>query len=199
MSFRRRLLCFFLISFTASFAYAQQGPPPKDTPENGLESVGDPYFIFDRFDPATTLKSRNESLDGLVDMMRQAPDLFIYIVSSGGRVSYPGEAIERANTIKEYLVGVGRVKAKRIELVNGGYCNEWEIYLWWGVKVPPHQRPPGRCDIDPKEVRIFSKRRYLRQKVRTFNPASNNSLNRSGVSSPVIRKIEGLIRHSPPG
>jgi hypothetical protein len=168
MSIAQKLLCFLVISFAGSASFAQQ--PPKEAKEKEPELIADYHFIFDRYGVSTTLKSRNQSLDGLAQMMRSTTDLYVYIVSSGGRVSYVGEATERANVLKKYLVGVGGVNANRIEIVDDGHCMEWEITLWWGVKVPPSLRPTSSCYLDPKKVKIIEKRRYNRRKSRAVKP-----------------------------
>ncbi|HEX8709449.1 MAG TPA: hypothetical protein VF723_14485 [Pyrinomonadaceae bacterium] len=160
MRLRNTLICSLVISFAAGLSSAQQGQPPKEAREKEPQLINaDYHFIFDRYDGSQSLKHRKQSLDAFALQLHANKNLYGYIVSSAGRISYPGEAGERARALKRYLVGSGGMRADRIKIVDGGYCEQWEITLWWGVEVPPSLWPGSSCYLDPKEVKVIKKRR----------------------------------------
>ena len=182
MNIISKLICSLLIPFASSVSFAQEGQPRKDSNENEQNVITCDGFIFDKFDASRNLKSRNQSLDAFALQLRFDPGKKGYLVSSGGRVSYPREAKERAELLKKYLVEVGGLEAERIVIVDAGYCEQWSIDLLIYANPNP-ATPSGLCNLNPKEVKIIEKSRYNRKKVlkksRTLKSASNKSLNRT--------------------
>jgi len=112
--------------------------------------------IFDMYEAPQNLKDRNQMLDNFAGILRQAPEFKGYLVTYGGRISYLGEAVERAAKMKRYLVEVDKLDASRIEIIDGGYCDEWRVELWVWVRDAPVKVATTPC-LDPKEVKIIKK------------------------------------------
>jgi hypothetical protein len=113
--------------------------------------------IFDKYDSKRSVKSRNESLKGGAEFLRLNPHLKAYLISYGGKVSYAGEAIARAEQIKNYLVKVLGVDSNRIEIIDAGHCNGWSVSLWVWARNAREMPTPPTC-LDAKDVRIVRKR-----------------------------------------
>jgi hypothetical protein len=168
------LILFLVMIFIAHPLFAQQGQSSKDDKENEPQTIVDYHFIFDVYYASRSLKSRNQTLDAIAEQLRADSHLMVYMVSSGGRVSYPGEAIERANALKKYLVERRGSEAERVEIINGGYCEAWNIYIWLGATGAP-VKPTSHCGLDAREVKIIQKRRYNRMKLPVIKPAAGLS------------------------
>ncbi|HKS26438.1 MAG TPA: hypothetical protein VJS44_01400 [Pyrinomonadaceae bacterium] len=53
-----------------------------------------------------------------------------FIIAYGGRISYEGQASERARRAKDYLVSVRNLVDERIVTVDGGYREDATVELW---------------------------------------------------------------------
>ena len=123
--------------------------------------------IFDKYDSQRSVKSRNESLQGYAEFLRLNPHLKTYLISYGGKVSYVGEAIKRAEQIKKYLVTALGVDANRIEIIDAGHCNGWSVSLWVWARNAPEMPTPPTC-LNAKDVRIVGKRsKHSRVRIRS--------------------------------
>jgi hypothetical protein len=67
-------------------------------------------------------------------------------------VSARREALKRARFAKDYLSKIKGVDQKRITEIDGGYRDQWAVYLWVGAQgeappIPmPTIEPPSRTD-----------------------------------------------------
>jgi hypothetical protein len=155
----------FLIG-TVGFAQQKLG---KETPNVSIDYGG----IFDEYDSSRSIKSRNESLEGFAEYLRFSPGIQGYLISYGSRVSYVGEAKDRAAQLKRYLSKIG-VEPTRVEIIDGGHCEEWKIQLWFYVREAG--TPTVFPCLDPKQVRKIRKRAPGVKRQRVFRHASNKAL-----------------------
>lgn len=97
-------------------------------------------------------------LDNLVFNFLQSkdPNWRGYIVVYAGRRSYLGEAQFKANCYKDYLVRAWKIDPGSLFAVDGGFREEFEVYLYQGKAdyYPPLLRP----SVSPKEARVINRR-----------------------------------------
>lgn len=111
-------------------------------------------------------------LDNLVIELKNDPNASGYLIVYGGRRSIKGIAKTRALRAKNYLVKKGRIAAKRIAWVDGGYREEvtTEIYIVPRGATAPDASP----SVDAAEV--------------SFIKASKAKKGKSGAASKVRKK-----------
>jgi hypothetical protein len=84
-----------------------------------------------------------------------------HIISYGGKRTYPGEALKRAERVKRYLVEKERLEAGRLLIIDGGYRDSWTIELY--IVPPGAGDPTPSPTVNPSEVEVI---RYSKQKTR---------------------------------
>lgn len=91
-------------------------------------------------------------LDNFAIELLNDPTAVGYLVGYGGRRSRRGEALERLERAKRYLVAVRAVPADRLVTSDGGYREEVTVELW----APPAGAalPVASPTVDPSEVTI---------------------------------------------
>lgn len=99
--------------------------------------------IFEAYDETKSMKQRFERLDAFALYLKEAPSFRAYVISYGGRRSCRGEAFKRAQFAKEYLSRAKGIDQKRITALDGGYLDQWAVYLWVGGRgdSPPTPLP----------------------------------------------------------
>ena len=125
-----KLVCLLLISLTIPGAAL------------GSESTS-PTSPFDRFGD---IKCEDEMarLDNLAVQLQNEPTARAVIIFYGGRhfrgkLPKRGESAARAARLKPYLTERRGIDPSRIELVDGGYSEEWHVVVWI---VPPGASTP---------------------------------------------------------
>ena len=167
-----------MISSALCLGSAQQPQPPKDAKEPKPLVVIDYGLIFEKYDAARAHRFRNRPLDAFAEELRARPGSQGYLLSYGGRVSYVGEAKERARKVKRYLVEVAKLDGSRIEIIDGGHCAEWVVELWvWAGGAPA--KPSAQPCLSPKEVKLIGSSKRGRKKQRLYRRAANKSFERT--------------------
>jgi len=112
---------------------------------------------FDMFG-SISFSDAEARLDNLVFNFSQSkdPNWRGYIVVYAGRRSYLGEAQFKANCYKDYLVRVRKIDPGSLFAVDGGFREEFEVYLYQGRAdyYPPLLMP----SVSPKEARVINRR-----------------------------------------
>jgi hypothetical protein len=98
----------------------------------GLQGNNSGASIFEAYDETKSLKQRFERLDGFALYLKENPTFQAYVMSYGGRRSCRGEALRRARFAKQYLSNAKGIDRKRITTLDGGYLDQWAVYLWVG-------------------------------------------------------------------
>jgi hypothetical protein len=142
---------------TVCFSEEQERSNLQKTPVIDQNVAIDYGSIFDKYDSQRSVKSRNESLKGCAEFLILNPHLKAYLISYGGKVSYVGEAVTRAEQIRKYLVKVLGIDANRIQIIDAGHCNRWNVSLWVWHRDAPEMPTPPTC-LNAKDVRIVRKR-----------------------------------------
>lgn len=109
--------------------------------------------IFEAYDETKNMKQIFERLDAFALYLKEAPSFRAYVISYGGRRSCSGEAFKRAQFAKEYLSKAKGIDQKRITALDGGYLDQWAVYLWVGGRgdSPPTPLPT----VDRSEVHFI--------------------------------------------
>ncbi|MDQ2975095.1 MAG: hypothetical protein M3R69_06760 [Acidobacteriota bacterium] len=96
-------------------------------------------------------------LDDFVTTLKEDNNRKGYIIAYAGKRARLGEAKQRAEHEKSYLVNVSRFPSGRLYAVDGGYREkpEVEVYVVDGSGCPPTSDPT----VDPRDVRIISTNR----------------------------------------
>jgi hypothetical protein len=118
----------------------------------GLQGNNSGASIFEAYDETKSLKQRFERLDGFALYLKENPTFQAYVVSYGGRRSCRGEALRRARFAKQYLFKAKAIDQKRITIVDGGYLDQWGVYLWVGGYGD--SAPTTLPTVSPRDVRI---------------------------------------------
>jgi len=111
--------------------------------------------IFEAFDRRASDKTVKERLDALGDYLRAAPSHRSYIVSYAGLRSCRGEALARAQAVKDYLARLQGITPDRITTIDGGYHDEWTVQLW--TAAGGASQPTPIPTVDRRRVKIFRK------------------------------------------
>jgi|SRR5882672_7788872 len=123
--------------------------------------------IFEAYDEAKSTKQRFERLDAFALYLKENPSFRAYVILYGGRRSCQGEALRRARFAQDYLSKVKGIDRQRITALDGGYLDQWAVYLWVGGQgdAPPAPSPTvsrrdvhlvGNCNLKT------TKRRHLK-------------------------------------
>lgn len=116
--------------------------------------AGKEYFIR-KFDEYSNISFNDEKarLNNLAIYLQQQPEMKGYIIVYAGRRARAGEAQERAERAKNYLVNVRSTNAERIVIIDGGHREELEV----DVYVLPRgvSAPTAAPTVDPSEVQII--------------------------------------------
>jgi hypothetical protein len=115
--------------------------------------------LVDRFDWLGGLAWEHEKqrLDNFVFALMDEKGRQGYIVAYAGQIARAGEAKERADRAKNYLVKVRRFPAGQLKAIDGGYREEStvELYVVPAGACPPIVRPT----VDPRDVQIVKVRK----------------------------------------
>jgi hypothetical protein len=109
--------------------------------------------IFEAYDESKSMKQRFERLDAFALYLKEAPSFRAYVISYGGRRSCREEALKRAQFAQEYLYKVKGIDQELITTLDGGYLDQWAVYLWVGGRgdSPPRPLPT----VDRSKVHII--------------------------------------------
>ncbi len=88
--------------------------------------------IFEAYDETKSMKQRFERLDGFALYLKENPSFRAYVISYGGRLSCQCEALRRARFARDYLSKVKGIDRRRMIALDGGYLDQWAVYLWVG-------------------------------------------------------------------
>ncbi|MGH9944553.1 MAG: PKD domain-containing protein [Pyrinomonadaceae bacterium] len=129
-------------------------PTPSATPVPTPSATPPPPPDARRFDEYGNIR-RNDvkaRLDNFAIELQNDPSAQGYIIAYGGRRSYAGEAQERADFAKNYLVNTRGIDAGRIVTVDGGYKEEASTELW--IVPSGANTPTASPAVDASEVQI---------------------------------------------
>ncbi|MDQ3908493.1 MAG: hypothetical protein M3268_09125 [Acidobacteriota bacterium] len=101
---------------------------------------------------ASAAGEERAALDKLAEEMENEPGAQAYVIAYAGRRSRAGEAQQRAERARGYLMGARGMKAGRVVVVDGGYREGAAVELF---TVPAGATPPPLTPtVDPKDVEI---------------------------------------------
>ena len=98
-------------------------------------------------------------LDNFAIHLLNEPDSRGVIVTFAGKQTYKGEAADRLQRARNYLVKVRKIPTERVFTIDGGYLNDLTTYL---VIVPPNEKIPTAAAWGfqiPREAVRFTKRK----------------------------------------
>src|SRR5262245_49542157 len=114
--------------------------------------------ILRPFDTFGDLNCEDEMarLDNLAVQLLKDPTLKATIIFHGGRLfrgKLPkrGEATARAARLKPYLINRRGVPAAQIEVLNGGYAEEWQVVIFIGPRFAEKSWSPT---VTVKQIRF---------------------------------------------
>ncbi len=116
------------------------------------ESGDHPFLKYDEYG-VIDRKEERERLDQFARRMRATPNSKAYVLAYGGARSWPGEAIERATCVSEYLVKVKKISKRRVAVIDGGYEEEATIALFLG-NYDGNPAPFATPTLKPGDVQI---------------------------------------------
>jgi hypothetical protein len=148
-------------------AYLSYGPSAQDNylrcsrESVDQEQAGDiGFWKIDEYG-AINPKEERARLDEFARRLRAQPATHAYIIAYGGRRSWPGEARDRANCAKDYLVKKQGIDKGRVVTLDGGYQEEAVVELYiLEIGDPPSASPT----VDPREVQIIKDHRVKDQR-----------------------------------
>jgi hypothetical protein len=125
-------------------------PRRRDTNCEGL-----PPSPFDSYGNLPLVEEK-QRLDSFLTTLKEVKNRKGYIITYAGKPARAGEAKERAEREKNYLVKVRRFPAGRLYTIDGGYREKpkVELYVVDGSNCPPTSDPT----VDPRDVRIINTR-----------------------------------------
>jgi hypothetical protein len=78
-----------------------------------------------------------------------------YLITYGGRITYPGEALERGDRAKAYITGKYNFMDDRLTIIDGGYRQDATVELWI---LPANVSPPTPSPtLSPGDVQVVEK------------------------------------------
>jgi len=110
------------------------------------------------FDEFGDIKFEDEKarLDNFAIQLSTNKDERGSIIVFAGRSTYENEAIERLEKAKNYLVKVRKIDPNQIVTVDGGYREDFTVYLYI---VPPGAGPPAlQANMSPTEIEFTKPR-----------------------------------------
>jgi hypothetical protein len=137
--------------------------------------------LFDRYQQICE-EDEKARLDNFAIQLMYETEAKAYIIFYSGRcystcsLDYPrhrphaprkGEAQQRANRIKPYLVESRGMDPDRIVVIDGGHRESWEAELWIVPKGAPE--PPISPTVKPEDI-IYKKGRVTERELRTGCP-----------------------------
>ncbi len=137
----------------------------RDTAEKTIE-VELPPPLIEKFDIYGDIKFEDEKarLDNFAIQIQNCDkSYFAHIVAYAGRRTFPNEASDRLKRAKDYLVKVRGVNPSRIIMIDGGYRNELQVWLWI---LPGGTSPIWEWEHIPRDQLDFSKPRPRQSKRR---------------------------------
>jgi hypothetical protein len=79
-----------------------------------------------------------------------------HIFAYAGKRTYPGEALQRVQRAKDYLVNVSGIEPERVVAVDGGYRTEFSVTL---IIAPRGAAPPSASpEFSPCEIELTKRR-----------------------------------------
>jgi hypothetical protein len=117
---------------------------------------------FDTYDEISRAQEK-QRLDNFVIALMEEKGRVGYIIGYGGKRARVGEATERAQRARNYLIKVRNFPEGQLKAINGGYKEKSSVELYI---VPPGGCPPASTPIiDPRDVQIVKsgKRRKNRR------------------------------------
>ncbi|MCA1618059.1 MAG: hypothetical protein LC795_01845 [Acidobacteria bacterium] len=124
--------------------------PAESSAAYAKTTVGVTHFKLDEFGNIRQGDTKAR-LDNFAIELQNDPTLQAHLIVYGGRLGRRGEAIRRADWLKNYLVQTRGLDPARIITVEGGFRNELSGELWLSpLGAPP---PPVRPTIDEDYVK----------------------------------------------
>ncbi len=95
---------------------------------------GSPDVYWSKFDEYSkiTWKQERKRLGYFIIQLRNQPGARAYLIVYAGRRSCEGEAVFRAERVKNYIVSSGALSSDRITVIDAGYREHWSIALTIG-------------------------------------------------------------------
>jgi hypothetical protein len=146
------------------FMPMKAGNNTRHVPSVGAQENNSGASIFEAYDETKNTKQRFDRLDGYALYLKENPSFRAYVISYGGRRSCRDEALRRARFAKDYLSKVKGIDRQRINALDGGYVDQWAVYLWVGAQgeAPPTPMPT----VDRSQVQIVRNCRLKASRVR---------------------------------
>ncbi len=105
-----------------------------------------------------TFEAERPKLDVMARLLTKKPGSRSYIIAYAGRQAYEGEANERAERAKKYLVEKHRIETERIVTVDGGFREVRSVELWI-EEMGALNEPLATPTLKREEVQILKGRR----------------------------------------
>jgi hypothetical protein len=107
-------------------------------------------------------RDENAVLDSFAIQLLNTPDARGHIIVYAGQKATVGEAVLRAQRIKDYLVNVRKISSERVNAIDGGYRVDFSVVMYL---IPPGAEPPPPMPtLDPSAVElIYEKKKRTRR------------------------------------
>jgi hypothetical protein len=120
-------------------------------------------MIIDEYGDVSA-KEEAKRLDEFVKHLEPYADTEVYLIGFGGRESWPGEAKDRANCAKQYLVKAHKIIESRIVVVDGGYEPTPRLSLYIRMLTAKPPKPYPTLDASQVEILDSKRRKQFRSK-----------------------------------
>ena len=100
-------------------------------------STADLYWTkFDKYSNITW-KQERKRIDNFIVQLRKSKNVRAYVIVYAGQRSCEGEALARAQRVKNYITRSGALSTDRITIIDAGYHEAWTISLEFGAMNGP--------------------------------------------------------------
>jgi hypothetical protein len=111
----------------------------------------DPFFKFDAYGDLSP-KLERERLDAVAAELLRRREADAYLIAYAGHVAYKGEASARAVCARNYLIKKHHIQADRIQAINGGYREMFEVEVY--VEEKDGSIPLATPSVRPSKIKI---------------------------------------------
>jgi hypothetical protein len=122
--------------------------------------------LFEIYQKSDEIKRGKEELDGLILQLKAEPQSDLWLLSYGGKRACIGEARQRVEVVKRYLVN-GGISPRRIVTVDAGFMMEWAVELW--LVIHDTLGPEPRPTLNQAAVQFIGRSRKQRNRCKNLN------------------------------
>ena len=130
---KSKVLTFSILSVAALALFVQKAQSYRHC--SNRQDVA--WTKFDEYSNISFDKEKAR-LNEFISLLRAEPNVTAYILAYAGQQACAGEAQERANRAKNYLRRAGGIRPARLQIVDAGYQENWQIDLY---VAPPNSLP----------------------------------------------------------